>query len=419
MKRLTDVTVRELKADPDKRREVPDPGIPGLYVVIQPGGAKSWALRYRHDGKTRKLTLGKYPKLTLSDARKAALEKHELIDAGIDPAPKRETAPPADPERDKLKTILAAYLRRKARKLRSIDHVRRYFDTEVLPKLGERDIQSITRRDISALLGAIVDRGSPITANRTFANTRAFFRWAKGEGYVSESPLEGMQAPAEENSRDRILTPDEIALFWRATAQLGQPFGPLYRLLLLTGQRLREVAQMTDRELGRKEIEVDAIQDGEPVKIRLMIDVWTIPASRAKNDTAHNVPLSKLALETLASVKRIKGAAGYVFTTSGEAPVSGFTKAKARLDKAMAKLASDDAGEPVEIPPFVIHDLRRTAASGMAELRVPPHVCEAVLNHRSGTVSGTAAVYNKYDYATEKREALTAWARRVDAIVMG
>lgn len=397
VKRLTDAGIRNLPPDPERRVEVPDSGIPGLYVVIQPTGAKSWALRYRHEGRTRKLTLGKYPKLTLSDARRAALEKQELIDAGIDPAPKREAAPPPDPDRDKLKTILAAYLRRKARKLRSIDHVRRYFDTEVLPKLGERDIQTITRRDMASLFGAIVDRGSPYTANRTFANTRAFFRWAKGEGYVSESPLEGMQMPAEEKSRDRILTPDEIALFWRATAELGQPFGPLYRLLLLTGQRLREVAHLTDKEIS-----------GE---------LWTIPAARAKNDTAHNVPLSRLALDTLEGVKRIRGAAGYVFTTNGESPVSGFAKAKARLDAAMAKLASDNAGEPVEIPPFVIHDLRRTCASGMAELRIPPHVCEAVLNHRTGAVSGVAAVYNRHDYADEKAEALEAWARRVEAIV--
>lgn len=402
MKRLTDAAVSNLKADPEKRIEVPDPGIPGLYLVIQPTGAKSWAFRYRFDGRTRKLTLGRYPVLSLADARKTALEKHDLIDAGTDPGVLKQEAKAAsrDPEkkeRGKLKTVIKAYLRRKARKLRSIDHVRRYFETELLPTLGEREIHTITRRDMTELFDAIVERGSPITANRTFANTRAMFRWAKGAGYVAESPIDGMQMPAEENSRDRILDADEIALLWRATGDLGEPFGPLYRLLLLTGQRLREVAHMTESEISG--------------------NVWTIPGARAKNGEPHAVPLSRLAMETLKGVQRIAGKPGYIFTTNGEAPVSGFTKGKARLDKAMARLAAADAGEPVEIDPFVIHDLRRTAASGMAELRIAPHVCEAVLNHRSGTVSGVARVYNRHDYAEEKREALEAWANRIAAIV--
>ncbi len=401
-KALTARAVEAAQPDPDKRVEIRDGALVGLRLVIQPSGKKSWALRYTFGGRYRKMTLGRYPALTLLDARGNAREALQQAEEGTDPAAARleEKAKARDPERierDKLKSIVKAYLNRKGAKLRSADHVRRYFETELLPKLGEHDIQTITRRDLVDLLDAIVDRGSPITANRVFANTRALFNWAKGRGVISESPLDGMTMPAEEKSRDRVLSGREIRVFWQATEELGEPFGPLYRLLLLTGQRLREVAHMTESEIS-----------GE---------VWTIPGKRAKNGEPHAVPLSPLALATLKAARRIKSDAGYLFTTNGETPVSGFTKAKARLDKAMARLASVDAGEPVEIEPFVIHDLRRTAASGMAELRIAPHICEAVLNHRSGTVSGIARVYNRHDYADEKREALEAWANRVAAIV--
>jgi integrase len=195
-----------------------------------------------------------------------------------------------------------------------------------------------------------------------------------------------VRPPVAERSRDRVLTDDEIVAFWRAAEAIGEPFGPLYRLLLLTGQRLREAAGMRDAEISG--------------------DVWTIPAARAKNSEAHAVPLSTAAQGVLAGVRRIKGA-GYVFTTNGSSAVSGFAKAKARLDKAM--------GEGVE--PFVIHDLRRTAASGMARLGIPPHVVEAVLNHRTGTVSGVARVYNRFTYEAEKRAALESWGRYVLELV--
>lgn len=142
-------------------------------------------------------------------------------------------------------------------------------------------------------------------------------------------------------------------------------------------------------------------------------DAWTIGSARAKNGDAHQVPLSQAAQGVLGGVKRIKGAAGYVFTTSGSTPVSGFAKAKMRLDKAMAEVAAKEAGEPVEIPPFVIHDLRRTAASGMARLGIAVHVVEKVLNHRGGTFGGIVSVYNRFSYDGEKRAALEAWARFV------
>jgi integrase len=288
-------------------------------------------------------------------------------------------------------------MKRHASRNRSAQHIERYFKTELVPVLGSKPAAKVTRADLVDLFDAIVDRGSPVTANRVFANTRALFNWAVGRGAVEQNPLSGMQMPAEEKSRDRVLNSEEIAWLWEATKEIGSPFGPLYRLLLLTGQRLREVAHMSTTEI-----------DG---------NVWTIPGARAKNGEPHAVPLSPLALETIKDVRMTCDTGIFLFTTNGETPVSGFAKAKSRLDKAMKRLASEKAATPVTIEPFVIHDLRRTVASGMAELGVAPHVCEAVLNHRSGTVSGVARVYNRHDYAVEKRGALEAWANCVAAII--
>lgn len=400
---LTAKSVETAKPDPEKRIEIRDGALIGLRLQVQPTGRKSWLLRYTHEGRYRKLTLGRYPAMSLLEAREEARARLREVEHGRDPAAaeKAEKARARDDKREgrnKLANLVEEYGRKHLLKKRSGEHSMRYLRVELVRELGDRDIQEVTKRDLVDLFDAIVERGSPVTANRTFAHTRAMFNWARGRGVIDQSPLDGMKLPAPETSRDRVLSEHELRLFWQATEALEYPFGPLYRLLLLTGQRLREVAHMRASEV-----------DG---------DLWTIPGARAKNGDPHGVPLSPLARSILDDLPRV-GVCPYLFTTNGETPVSGFTKGKARLDREMARIAEAEAGEPVELERFVIHDLRRTAASGMAELRIPPHVTEAVLNHRSGTVSGIARVYNRHDYADEKREALEAWANRVRSIVEG
>jgi integrase len=384
---LTARSVEAMKPDPARRREVPDAAMPGLHLVLQATGARSWAYRYRFAGKPRKLTIGRYPAFSLAQARERAGEAARAVERGLDPgAAKAEAKAKArDAEeavRDRVRTLVEQYDRRHLSGLRSGAAARAFLDRSAVAAWGDRDVSTITKRDVVELLDGIVDRGSPISANRTLAHLRAFFGWLRDRDVIAASPAEGVRPPVAERSRDRVLTDDEIIAFWKATEALGEPFGALYRLLLLTGQRLREVAGMRDAEITG--------------------DVWTVPANRAKNGEAHAVPLSTAAQAVLAGVRRIRGA-GYLFTTNGASPVSGFAKAKARLDKLM--------GEGAE--PFVIHDLRRTAASGMARLAIPPHVVEAVLNHRTGTVSGVAKVYNRFTYDAEKRAALEAWGRYV------
>lgn len=389
---LTTKAVENLKPDPGKRLEVPDPALAGLYLIVQPTGAKSWALRYRFDGKPAKLTLGRWPTMGVAEARAAATASLDILDHGRNPAgEKKAQAAAADQsDRDKVAAVIDLFLKRHASHNRRGDDVAAMFRREIMEKWGGRDIQTIAKRDVIDVLDAIVDRGSPVTANRLRAHLNTLFNWAKGRDIIQVNPLDGIKPPAPEKARDRVLTTEEIRLFWQASAGMEYPFGPLYRVLLLTGQRLREVAEMTWQEI-----------EG---------DTWTLPASRSKNGDEHVVPLSPEVVAILQALPRI---GRFIFTTTGKSPVSGFTRAKERVDRLMTEAANRDlpaGSDPVSIPPFTIHDLRRTAATGMAGLRFPPHVVEAVLNHRSGTRRGVAGVYNRFDYAEEKRRALEAWA---------
>jgi integrase len=401
---LTTKAVEAVKPDPAKRREIPDPSLAGLYLVVQPSGAKSWALRYRWAGKPKKLTLGRWPIMGVAAARAAATEAIEAVGHGNDPGATKKRAKAERieaqlSERDLIKTLLGDYAKRHLAKLKSGAEVKRRLEVEVLPHWGERDIHEITRRDVRDLLDRVGDSGRVTTANRLRAYISGFFNWAVDRDIIRVAPSHGIKAVAKEKSRDRVLSDDEIRWFWRACDDLGFPWGPLGQTLLLTGQRLGEVVGLTDAEISG--------------------DTWHLAPDRTKNGRAHTVPLSEAASAVLAGVERIKSAPGYVFTTIGESPLSGYFKGRNRIAERMAEIASEEAGEPVEIQRWTFHDLRRTAATGLARLGIPVRVTEAVLNHVSGTAAGIVSVYQRHDYADEKRAALDAWARLVADLVEG
>lgn len=399
---LTTRAVEAAKPDRQKRLEVPDPALSGLYLVIQPSGAKSWALRYRHAGKPRKLTLGRWPIMGVADARGAATEALDKVDHGHDPAAEKKASKSKRAERadrDTMKALLAQFEKRHLKHLRSGAIVKRELERHVASRWGDRDIHTITKRDVIDLLDEIVDSGRATTANRVRAYLGKFFNFCVERDVIDTSPMTGVKAPAKEASRDRVLNDDEIRWLWQATENAGQPWGPMVRLLLLTGQRLGEVTGMTEAEIDR--------------------DVWNLSADRTKNGRAHDVPLSDAAIEVLTTLERVKGPVGYLFTTTGETPVSGFHKARNNIAEHMAAAAEKDLGEAVDIPHWTFHDLRRTCATGMARLGIPVRVTEAVLNHVSGTGGGIVAVYQRHDYADEKRKALDAWARFVVSLVEG
>jgi len=286
--KLTAATVDKMQQT-DRRQEIPDSLCTGLYLTVQPTGKKGWQVRYRHGGVHRRMTLGGYPVLSLADARQRAREALAAATEGRDPAGevKAAKAPKPDDHRDQFQNVVDLFLKRHASHNRRGDDVAAMFKREVLVAWGERKIYDISKRDVIAVLDAIVDRGSPITANRLLAHLRTLFTWAKGRDIITTSPLDGIKPPSAEKPRDRVLTEDEIRLFWQACDQMGQPFGNLYQFLLLTGQRLREAAEITEREVKG--------------------DLWTIPADRAKNGDKHSVPLSGAALGILNGMERIKG----------------------------------------------------------------------------------------------------------------
>jgi integrase len=272
----------------------------------------------------------------------------------------------------------------------------------IVDKWGHRPITEITRAEVIALLDDIVDRGAPVAANRTLAALRKLFNWAIERDILETSPTDRVKPPAAEKSRDRVLSDSELKALWHASEALGWPFGPMVQLLILTGQRREEVASM-----AWSEIDVDR---GE----------WVLPRGRVKNDKAHVVPLGALAIAILHTVPRIAGA-DLVFTTTGTTPISGFSRAKSALDQKMPALlhtpSSSRTEEAAVLEPWRLHDIRRTVASGMARLGLDLAVIEKVLNHSSGTFAGIVGVYQRYEFAEEKRRALEAWGSFVASLV--
>jgi integrase len=398
---LTDLKIKNL-ALPDKRKEVPDGRVQGLYFVLQPSGAKSWAVRYRVAGVPKKLTIGPYPAINLATARKRAQEALGEVAGGKDPAAvKQASRATARAEREtddkRVARVAEAFIKRHVKTKVGANwgaEVERLFKVEILPRIGAKRIGDVTKNDILAILDAIVDRGSPITANRTLAVLKKFFNWAAdARGLIVVSPCKGIEAPAAETSRDRVLEEDEIRAAWHAFDAVGWPFGPIAKLLLLTGARRSEIAGATWREID------------------IAAKTLTLPGVRTKNGEPHVIPLADAAVEIIKALPRIEGKAGLVFSTTGATPVSGFARFRGAIERAMAV-------EKVETPkPWVLHDLRRTVATNLQKLGVRLEVTEAVLNHVSGSRAGIVGVYQRHEYAEEKRAALDAWARSLEAIV--
>ena len=304
-------------------------------------------------------------------------------------------------QRDTLDHILDRYLAEYGAKrwvAGTRTEVTRSFKVDVRPTLGARPIEDITRRDVRELLDVIVARDKAPHAHHVLAYLRPAFKWAVGKEIITVDPTAGIPDPdprkREDRSRDRYLDDGEIALFWPACEKLGWPFGPLFQLLLLTAQRRDELA-----EAYRSEFDLDKA-------------LWTLPRERAKNKKEHVVHLSPLAVAIIKNLPMI-GTKGLLFTTTGESPISGFGRAR---DRAKATMTERRQGDAAPIAHFTRHDLRRTAATGMAGLGIAHHVVDKILNHTSGKISGVAAIYNRFEYLDERKAALETWSRRVETL---
>ena len=258
------------------------------------------------------------------------------------------------------------------------------WSTRQIADIDGHDIHGVVDEARKLGIPGLDRRNDQVSENRgrkMHAALSVFFRWSTRQRKVTANPCTGVWRPGAPPARQRVLSPKEIREFWQATEKLGTPFGPLLRLLLLTGQRREEVSGLRRDELRG--------------------DEWHLQGARTKNHLPNVVPLSKEARELIESVPVIEGCP-FVFSTNGVRPVSGWSKIKARLDRLMP-----------DVEPWTIHDIRRSVVTGMNELGIAPHIVEIVVNHISGSRGGVAGTYNHAKHSSEKRDALERWARHV------
>lgn len=386
-----------------------DGDLKGFGLKVLPSGRKAYVVQYRTGGRearSKRFTIGTHGSpWTPEEARTEAKRLLQMASKGEDPllVERRRRSEAVSLEVESYVSLFVdLYL--KPNWKASWHDGKRVLELHIVPHWKGHALPTITRRDISAALDRLADR--PAMARLTFATLRKLFRWAVERGDLAVSPMAEMSGPATVAARDRVLSDEELAAVWQAADALGRPFGPMVRLLIATGARREEAAA-----LDWAEIDMDN-------------RLWTLPAARAKNDTAHSIPLNDLAMATLAALSPKRR--GLVFSTNGKTAPSGFSKAKARLDgEALAQLRKRAADrnetniDKILLPAFRLHDLRRTLATGLQRLGVRFEVTEAVLNHVSGARSGVAGVYQRHHWSDEKRLALDAWGQHVIAAVTG
>lgn len=385
---LTDVEIRSLRAAPGQRLIVYDAKARGLCLRIT-SGAKSWSFIYRPKGspRQRRYTIGDYPAWSLSAAREKALALRRQVQDGGDPLVAAKTSRDALTVAGLVDRFLNRYAKAKLRSWRDYEAVLR---RDVLPVLGDRRADALTRAEVADLLDRVAMR-APVMANRLQNTLSSVFSWALSEGLVEANPVTGLRKRTKEVAKKRVLADEELHCFWQATERAAPAFRDTLRLILLTGQRPGECA-------GIRAEEVD-----------LAAGLWTIPAGRTKNKIEHTVPLVGQALAIVARLAHARPAGSLIVTPRGKELTS------QNLAKAMEGLREGLFAEPV-----TPHDLRRTAATLMGRLEIDQMTIGRVLNHASTTkATVTGAVYDRYSYIPQKRRALEALAGEIARVITG
>ena len=364
---LTELAIKKA-AKATARYDIFDASVRGLGVRIAPSGTKSWFIMRRFNGKMLRTTFGRYPEVGLADARLRVPEVLLKMSKGN-----------SSQGNDTFETIVAEWIKRDQSKNKSVEQVKTAIKRHVSPVFSGRKLDEIKKQDIIKLIDQITDGGSPVAANRILAFLKRFFNWCVERDILEVSPALSIKANTGEISRDRVLDVGELLSLWTIEGKLNYPWGAILKLLMLTGARLKEVSEVTWDEISLEE------------------QIWSIPSSRTKNSRPHQIHLSTQAIQILRSLPSVKDQS-FLFSTNGVRPVSGFSKAKKRID-----LLSG-------VDNWRFHDLRRSFATHTTEkLEVPPVIIDKILNHVSGAVKGVAAIYQRGEYLEQRREALQAW----------
>lgn len=439
---LTDEKIAKLNpASAGQRYHVydADEAVPGFGVRVTDRGPVSFILytRFSPGSPPARTTLGKVGPMKVGQARSKAEQWLSMLEAGLDPrAEEREAREAArkakaGAKKERRDVTFAgaaqAYMEHKRRAgHRRADVAEREINRHLVTRWGKKLVSEVRRSDVVGMVEDLTEQGKARTAHDMFAHARAIFSWAIDKGWygLEHSPCDRMKPSrliGAKKIRMRVLTDEELLAYWRVSRRLGYPLGSFYRVLLLTGQRVSEVAGMRWRELHPEIAKL--LRNSELVdwaKIPAAIKVWTIPPERFKSNSSHIVPLSDAVCRELASLPLFRGG-DYVFTsTFGKKPINGFANAKARLDngmvltlRAIARQNREDTST-VDLAPWVQHDVRRTVRTRLSGLRVPADVAEMVVGHSK---QGLKRVYDQHEFVEEMREALEAWAQQVESIV--
>ena len=384
--KLTKAAVSKLRIPEGKSELLTfDDDMAGFGLRLRAGGSATWLIQYRLGERQRRMTIGKYPAMAPEPARAAAAELLAKVRLGEDPqGAKLQVRRTVPVKKLTIGELVEMYLAAAARRQKASTfketrrHMARNWQTLHYMAVGEVELEHVA---------AVLRRhgkDAPVDANRARASLSAMFAWAMGEGLAKSNPVIGTNRAIDETPRDRVLAPEEIAAIWKATVEPGD-FNAIVRLLTLTGQRCGELSSLRWSELD------------------LNGASWLLPGERTKNRRSHLVPLSPAAESIISALPRRAGR-DLVFGR-GAGGFSGWSQCKRRLD------------DRLELPPWRLHDIRRTVITGMAELGVQPHVVEAIANHVSGFKAGVAGIYNRATYASEKRQAMAIWAEHIASVV--
>jgi integrase len=429
--KITKRAVDAIPAAPaGKRNYLWDDTLKGFGLMVTDTGARSYLIQYRVGGRgspTRRVTIGKHGSPWTPDrARDRAAELLEQVRRKVDPfeaerqalaaaRAELEAKSKAEAEVAKLafSVIADAYIERAKKTLRRWPEQQRIIDRDLKPAFGTTPLPSISADDINDQLAKVGERGTS-AALKAYVALRGIYSYAHDTHRKlfpkSALPFDQVNRPQGGGQRARYLTDAELRAMWKATKVLGWPFGPMYQLLLLTGMRLREVAE------------------GHWSEIDFSEKRWNLPGERTKNGLPHWVHLSSEALAILEDLPRVAGGKGsedFIFTTNGKTPVSGFGRAKSRLDRAMLAILRNDSidrgddPDTIKLTPFVIHDTRRTIARGCQRFGTSPEVTERMLGHVSEVERGLKGTYQVYKHEPERIAATERWATELNKIVSG
>lgn len=391
---FTDTFVRNLPA-PEKQVEIYDnSNAPGLALRLSPGGSKTFVFRYRFNKSVKRYTIGRYPAISLAVARKKAQQLQALVSDGIDPVREKQSRKQA-PEEITVSQLAERYKEWHLPKLKaSTQHeYTRQIDNVIIKKLGKRPVKGIERSEIVSLLESIAKK-APVNSNRLKAVLSSMFSFAVGRALIERNIIKDIKPIGKERSRDRVLTEDEIKRFWHATATDEHPvITGLFRMLLILGQRSGETKKMKwdQIDFDRK--------------------LWTIPAEQTKNGQEHIAPLNEIALDVLYELRQITGDKPYVFQSTSNRGKGHIIQ----IEKAMQRIRGR-----AKAPDIRIHDLRRSAATYMSQLGVNRVIVGKTLNHKGLSGDGlVTAIYDRYSYLDEKRQALERWGNELRQILEG